>query len=88
MGENFRENLIHGGTNKTFRILTAKEETKYTIEVKPKGHQMPYWIIRMPTTVIKNHGDIFNPRVVAVIGAFLRFTQVTESTVDSPRPLL
>jgi len=38
----------------------------------------PYWVMRVPTDIIKNHDDIFNDRFTGFVGALFRLAQLTE----------
>jgi len=48
------------------------------MEVDKRKNRTPYWVMRVPKTIIKSHGDIFNDGFTALIGALLRSPEVTD----------
>ena len=63
--------FIHG--EDVFRIAEMEKDRR--------KNRTPYWVMRVPKTIIKSHGDIFNDGFTALIGALLRSPEVTDPAV-------
>jgi hypothetical protein len=48
---------------------------RYTVSKKPGAlNQTPYWIMRVPKSLIPNHSDIFRPDTIRLLSALVRVT--------------
>jgi hypothetical protein len=65
-----------GGPNGEIRFVTAApdgEQTTWEIHPRlPDRLQTPYWIIRVPKEIIRDHSDIFNENSIALMGRLFR----------------
>jgi len=78
--EAFRTNLGSTDDRSIFKIGGHL----YQVKRIPKSHNnTPYWVMQVPTAIIKDHEDIFNDRFTGFIGGLFRMTEVTEKA--SPR---
>ena len=49
---------------------------------------VPYWDVKVDTSIIKNHGDIWNPRARAMMAAIFRMTNPILNRSVAPKPNL
>jgi hypothetical protein len=79
---NMREDLT--GPNGEIRFSTLAHpgsETEW--ELKPKildKWQTPYWIIKVPKEIIRNHSDIFNENALALMARLIRLSNPNQET--------
>lgn len=76
-----RENMAFGRERRTFVV----DDKEYRIDPVPNArNRTPYWVMQVPTEIIKDHGDIFSHRFTGLVGAFLRMTEVTTKEYRRP----
>jgi hypothetical protein len=80
-------------TGKTSFSFTGLHD-RYTVKSIPRTlNQTPYWIMRVPKSLIPNHSDIFGPDTLRLLMALVRVTgafapafhtEVTQETIAQP----
>jgi hypothetical protein len=58
-------------------------ELKPTKPVDPKGvpfNDTPYWLVRVPTSIIADHGDVWCPNSMNLLTALIRLSGIADST--------
>jgi hypothetical protein len=88
----FRRNLSEPltGPNGEVRfstILSAGEETQWELQSRiPDNLQTPYWIIKVPKEIMRDHSDIFNENALAMMARLFRVSnpQSERGVVTTP----
>jgi hypothetical protein len=86
---NLSESLT--GPNGEIRFLTLAptgEETVWELEARMAERlQTPYWIIKVPKEIIRDHSDIFNENALAMMARLFRVSNPrTEAGVMTTAP--
>jgi hypothetical protein len=64
-------------TNETGLFFTVKDGTRYSIKpVTP--NPTAYWVVQVPTDIIRDHDDIFNTNFMPMVGTLFRLSRAAE----------
>ena len=81
-------NLSHNLTGNVF----ATDGPSGTLELwqfkRVTSVDVPYWDVKVDPSIIKNHGDIWNPRAKAMMAAIFRMTNPMLNRNVKPRATL
>jgi hypothetical protein len=90
----FRRNLNEpltgpNGAIKFSTIAATGEETQWELKPTiPDSLQTPYWIIKVPKEIIRDHSDIFNENALAMMARLFRVSnpQSERGVITTPGP--
>jgi hypothetical protein len=78
-------NLSHNLTGETF-TLDGPNQTLELWQIKHIGDvDVPYWDVKVDPSIIKNHGDLWNPRAEAMMAAIFRIANPLMNREAKPR---
>jgi hypothetical protein len=78
-------NLSHNLRGDVFTLDGSKGRLELW-QIKPVGAvDVPYWDVKVDTTIINNHGDIWNPRARAMMAAIFRMTNPILNRLVRPK---
>jgi hypothetical protein len=79
-------NLSHNLTGEIF-ATDGPNETLELWHIERTGNvDVPYWDVKVDPTIIKNHGDIWNPKAQAMMAAIFRMTNPLMNRASKVKP--
>jgi len=78
--EAFQTNIADTTKPEAFVLEERRYHSTYRIgPIAGAVNKTPYWVMKVPKRIIKDHGDIFNQRFTGLVGALFHITEMTQS---------